>query len=104
MSRVMKHNISLFPVPFLILTLTFMGCQKTSDSHSAPPLPPIPESTRLDAKGSGVHQQTVKTPDGEQLRYTISVPAGYDGKTPVPVVMALHYAGDVTPFYGGAML
>jgi predicted peptidase len=81
-----------------------MGCQKSTGSSSVPPPPAIPDTKLLDAKGPGLHQVTAKMPDGEQLRYTISVPAGYDGKSPVPLVIALHYAGDVTPFYGRGMI
>lgn len=42
-------------------------------------------------------------PSGEQ-RYTIAVPAGYSGNQPVPLVLALHFGGEVTPFYGRTIL
>ena len=41
---------------------------------------------------------------GTGRRYTLIVPEGYTGKTPVPLVMSLHYGGEVTPFYGHALL
>ena len=34
------------------------------------------------------------------LRVTFAIPAGYTGATPVPLVVALHFAGKVTPFFG----
>lgn len=33
-------------------------------------------------------------------RYTIAVPAGYSGDRAVPLVLALHYGGHGTPYYG----
>jgi predicted peptidase len=43
-------------------------------------------------------------PTGETLRYGVSIPEGYDGKKPVPLIVALHYAGDVEPYYGKGMM
>jgi len=40
---------------------------------------------------------------GDQ-RYTIAVPTGYSDETPVPLVLALHFAGHGTPFYGRLIL
>lgn len=37
-------------------------------------------------------------------RYTLAIPTGYSGHQPVPLVLALHYGGHVTPFYGRHML
>jgi predicted peptidase len=42
-------------------------------------------------------------PSGEQ-RYTIAVPVGYTGNQPIPLVLALHFGGEVTPFYGRTIL
>jgi predicted peptidase len=71
--------------------------------------PPPAKATALDAitlppVGPGVHEQTASLPTGGQLRYTISVPNGYDSKKPVPLIVALHYGGEVTPFYGRGMI
>lgn len=49
----------------------------------------------------GVHRQLLAP---QNMRYTIGIPPGYDGNTPVPLVLALHYGGEVTPFYGGDYL
>jgi predicted peptidase len=37
-------------------------------------------------------------------RYTIAVPADYSGDRPVPLVLALHYGGHGTPYYGRSFL
>ena len=48
----------------------------------------------------GIHEMTM----GNGQRYTIAIPEGYTGDEPVPLVMALHYGGTVTPFYGRGVL
>jgi predicted peptidase len=48
----------------------------------------------------GIHEMTLA--NGQ--RYTIAIPAGYTGAEPVPLVMALHYSGTVTPFFGRGVL
>ena len=40
---------------------------------------------------------------GDQ-RFTISVPAYYSDERPVPLILALHFAGHGTPFYGRMVL
>lgn len=37
-------------------------------------------------------------------RYTLSIPVGYDAEKPVPLVVALHWGGVVTPFYSQPFL
>ncbi len=37
-------------------------------------------------------------------RYTIAIPDGYPGEVPVPLILALHYAGHGTPYYGRTIL
>ena len=46
-------------------------------------------------------QEQVLQPDGH--RYTIAIPHGC-GDRAMPLVLALHYGGDVTPFYGKGIL
>jgi predicted peptidase len=58
----------------------------------------------LPQAGPGIHQQTAALPNGAILRYTVSVPLGLNGNKPVPLIVALHYGGDVTPFYGRGMI
>lgn len=51
----------------------------------------------------GIHEQTVVL-DNEEIRYTISIPKSISSSGHVPLVIALHYGGTVTPFYGGGYL
>jgi predicted peptidase len=51
----------------------------------------------------GLHHETIVRPDGD-LRYTISVPEGYARGIRPPLIVLLHYAGEVTPFYGAGMV
>jgi poly(3-hydroxybutyrate) depolymerase len=53
----------------------------------------------------GIHERTIPGPDGQPLRFTLAVPAGYEGTRAVPLVMALHYGGNsFPPFYGRGVL
>ena len=53
------------------------------------------------AKKAGIHEQIFTR---RNQRYTIAIPAGYTDDKPAPLVLALHYAGPVTPFYGEGIL
>jgi predicted peptidase len=53
------------------------------------------------AKPSTIREEVLQ-PGG--LRVTFAVPAGYTGATPVPLVVALHFAGKVTPLFGKEFL
>jgi predicted peptidase len=48
-----------------------------------------------------VREQTQQP--GER-RYTIAIPKSYTGDQPLPLILALHFAGHGTPFYGGLFL
>ena len=43
----------------------------------------------------GTHELTLP---GSDRRYTLVIPRGYRGERPVPLVVALHYGGPLTPF------
>jgi predicted peptidase len=86
-------------LPLLTVTL-LIGC-------GSPPPVAIPEAAELEKFSPGTHTATAKLPDGETLKYTIEVPAGYDGKTPVPLLLALHYGYDGAkpePYTGKGMI
>ncbi|HNX48825.1 MAG TPA: prolyl oligopeptidase family serine peptidase [Thermoanaerobaculaceae bacterium] len=59
-------------------------------------------ATAARAAGEPTVREEVLAPGGQ--RYTISIPAGYKSGTPVPLVLALHYGGTVTPYYGKPFL
>ncbi len=68
---------------------------------------PVLESASAPAAPSaGIHELTIPGPGGADLRFTVSVPAGYDGVHPVPLVLALHYGGrsPFPPYYGRNVL
>jgi predicted peptidase len=51
--------------------------------------------------GPGHHALVAKVPQVGELRYTLTVPEGYDPKQPAALVLALHPGGDRPPYYGG---
>src|SRR5262249_61247883 len=62
---------------------------------------------------SGVQQAYPSTPglyhlttqaDADTVSYTLRIPAGYDGRTALPVILCLHFGGQPTEFYGGRFL
>lgn len=61
-------------------------------------------AVRLDVQTIGVHEQTIQRDDGTVLRFTISIPNTYSEQMQSPLVVALHYGGEVTPFYGRGMI
>jgi predicted peptidase len=73
-----------------------------------PPAPvAIPQASQLTKLGPGVHKQTAQVPGVGNLKYAIEIPAGYDGTTPVPLVLLLHYGYDGAtpdPYTGGDMI
>lgn len=52
----------------------------------------------------GVYKQVLETKDTGSLRYTLSVPGAVAKGGTVPLVVALHYGGPVSPYYGGGYL
>ena len=53
------------------------------------------------ARTPGIHEQ-ILTPRDQ--RYTIAIPAAYTGAEAMPLIVALHYGGPVTPFFGKDIL
>ncbi|MGB9893419.1 MAG: dienelactone hydrolase family protein, partial [Candidatus Saccharicenans sp.] len=49
-------------------------------------------------------QKTLTLEDGTLLRYTLYVPPSISNNKPVPLVLALHYGGTVTPYFGKDIL
>jgi predicted peptidase len=67
----------------------------------------VPEAAELKKLPPGTHQQTADVPGVDSVKYTIEVPDGYDSKTPVPLVLALHYGYDgakPSPYTGKGMI
>ncbi len=71
-------------IPFLLAIVIFLGCVSGGAGRA--------DSTQPNPASSGDHVITIRV--GELDRhYTVHVPPGYDGKTPVPVVIMLHGGG-----------
>jgi len=47
---------------------------------------------------AGRHRLTLTLEDGQQIRYSLSMPEPEAGAT-APLILALHYGGEVTPWY-----
>lgn len=84
----------------VVLALLSAGC----GDPAARSKPTVPDAADLPRLTPGVHKQTANVPGVGTLRYTVSVPLGLDGMKPVPLIVALHYGGDVTPHYGSGMI
>ena len=54
-----------------------------------------------DKPKTGFVNKTYKNADGSESPYVVFVPHAYDGKTPVPVILFLHGAGETK---GGKMM
>ena len=103
----------------LVFSLGLAGCGAgTPTPPSAPPKPP-PVTTavapqgkprgeltpvKLQPQGPGTHLEKLPLTDGPELHWAVSVPKGYDGQKPVPLVVVLHYSGRDKEWYGNAML
>jgi predicted peptidase len=53
------------------------------------------------ARQAGVYEQHIPHNQG---RYTIALPAGYSEARATPLILALHWGGSVTPFFGKGVL
>jgi predicted peptidase len=52
----------------------------------------------------GIYEKTLTLEDGKILRYALSIPKSLSTDGSVPLVVALHYGGRVTPYYGKEFL
>jgi predicted peptidase len=67
----------------------------------------IPEPAVLQKLPPGTHQREVTVPGVGAVKYSVEVPANYDGQTPVPLVVVLHYGYDGAkpdPYTGKEMI
>lgn len=53
---------------------------------------------------SQFQEKTLNLEDGSSVRYTLYLPPSITKKKPVPLVLALHYGGTVTPYFGKDIL
>lgn len=52
----------------------------------------------------GIYEQTLKLENGNALRYTLSIPKSFSLRKETPLIVALHYGGNVSPWYGKGYL
>jgi predicted peptidase len=92
-------------LPIVLLLLTSCGGgNKTEPEPAQASQPTTAEPIQLRVTGEGIQPGTVRLADGTIVRYTVSVPHGYKSDQPCPLVVALHYAGGGSPFYGRGMV
>jgi predicted peptidase len=91
------HRLTLPLLVGGIVGLATSACQESLPVPGETAVPPLPDAAMI----PGIHEQLL--PPGE-LHYTIAIPEGYTGDQPVPLILALHYGGQVTPFYGKGLL
>lgn len=89
-------------IGIISLVASMMACGSSGQSTSS--TGPTAEPLQLPQFPPGVQHDSVALPSGDVLDYTISVPRSYDGTSPVPLVIALHYGGEVTPGYGAGLI
>lgn len=75
----------------------------TPDVPAAERRAPLSSSDSVAELSPGIHPQTFLLGD-TVVRYTILVPDGYSRSVPAPLIVILHYGGEVTPFYGREMI
>ncbi|PHS13166.1 MAG: hypothetical protein COA86_17590 [Kangiella sp.] len=105
-------NMKRFTLIVILVTLlTSPGCNQSSQQanvSSSVISQPLTAShlaaVSLDVQATGIHKQTIVRNDGTVLRFTISIPDTYSDQTPSPLIVALHYGGKVTPFYGRGII
>jgi polyhydroxybutyrate depolymerase len=74
----------LIALPLLWAILAAPGCAPVGAGRA--------DSTRPERANAGDHIRTVRV-GGVERRYIVHVPPGYDGRSPVPVVIMLHGGG-----------
>lgn len=52
----------------------------------------------------GIYEQTLKLENGNTLRYTLSIAKSFSLQKETPLIVALHYGGNVSPWYGKGYL
>lgn len=63
-----------------------------------------PSASAAYPKTPGIHNLTTLDTSGETVQYTLRIPEQYDGQTPLPVILCLHFGGQATSFYGRIFL
>jgi len=60
---------------------------------------PVPAAPIQSLK-PGIYQQEMNREDGSIVRYGLFIPTRIENAEKIPLIIALHYGGQVTPYYG----
>ncbi len=71
-----------------------------AQAEQSDPLPAVD----LKVQPPGIHEQTFEQLDGTVVRFTLFVPKSAPEGASSPLVVVLHFGGEVTPFYGREVL
>lgn len=85
----------------MVLLVFAIGCSGGGGAVSVPPAGQLPKLS------TGTHPLSIDVPGVGMVRYTLDIPPGYDGSSPRPLVLALHYGYDGVapePFTGRGMI
>lgn len=52
----------------------------------------------------GIYEQALKLENAKTLRYTLAIPKSFSLQKETPLIVALHYGGNVSPWYGKGYL
>ncbi len=99
--RICGHRLVKRRVPTVRKTALFSAALA-----SLAALAPL-QAQHLNVKPAGRHWQAVILPSADTLRFTIWVPQGLgtsNGAAKVPLLLATHFGGRVTPYMGGAYM
>ena len=55
---------------------------------------------KTESRVSAVQEKMLRLESGATLRYTLALPPSFSPDHPYPLIIALHYGGQVTPYYG----
>lgn len=92
----MENDVQNRTIILTFLFAFFVGC------NAGPK--PVKTAATL-PKTSGLHECVHVLKDGTSVRFSIYVPPRYESETePLPLAMALHYGGEVTPYYGKGII
>jgi predicted peptidase len=91
-------------ITILITVALLIGCSENEIEAAGREPAHIVMATMGDAVGADVLDQTFASKSGDEIRYSISVPVNYDPKTAKPLIVALHYGGEVTPHYARGII
>lgn len=78
-----------------IIPILIIGCKnKTADPKKQP----------IGRKSPGLHYQILNRDNGKQTKFTIWIPPKHSPEKPTPLILALHFGGPVSDFYGQGVL